>query len=276
MSSRIEQGAARDGAHVSDQPAVRRPDPAGDARPCDLRTAAAPARIGGGRSAAAREWSRRSAICSSAFASSMSCSERTAILPYGKQRLLEIALAFACRPRAAPARRAGGRRPGGRAPGNPRHHRGAARRTSRSCLIEHDMDIVFSFADRISVLVEWRDAGRGLARTKSRMTRGCGPSISARRSMPDLLTIERLTRRLRRSHRAVRRDAVASGGACARAARPQRHGQNHAHQFDRRASRAIAAAPSTWPVATSPRLRPTSGRMPASAGCRRSATSSNR
>jgi ABC-type branched-subunit amino acid transport system ATPase component len=47
--------------------------------------------------------------------------ERTAILPYGKQRLLEIALAFACRPHVL--------------------------------LLEHDMDLVFSFADRISVLV---------------------------------------------------------------------------------------------------------------------------
>ena len=50
----------------------------------------------------------------------------TAILPYGKQRLLEIALAFACRPQRTPARRAGCRRAGGGTPRNPRHHRSAA------------------------------------------------------------------------------------------------------------------------------------------------------
>ena len=44
--------------------------------------------------------------------------ERTAILPYGKQRLLEIALAFACRPQRAVARRTGRRRAGRGAPRN--------------------------------------------------------------------------------------------------------------------------------------------------------------
>ena len=47
---------------------------------------------------------------------------RTALLPYGKRRLLEIALAIACEPRVL--------------------------------LIEHDMDLVFAFARRITVLVD--------------------------------------------------------------------------------------------------------------------------
>ena len=77
---------------------------------------------------------------------------RTAILPYGKQRLLEIALAFACRPRVLlldePAA-------------------GVPERESAELLeaisalpadiaimfIEHDMDLVFRFANRITVLV---------------------------------------------------------------------------------------------------------------------------
>ena len=42
--------------------------------------------------------------------------ERTGSLPYGKQRLLEIALAIACRPPRSPARRARGRRARCRAP----------------------------------------------------------------------------------------------------------------------------------------------------------------
>ena len=78
--------------------------------------------------------------------------ERTAILPYGKQRLLEIALAFACRPRVLLLDEP--------AAGVPDAERQEILATIASLptdvtvlLIEHDMDIVFSFADRISVLV---------------------------------------------------------------------------------------------------------------------------
>ena len=79
-------------------------------------------------------------------------STRTAILPYGKQRLLEIALAIACKPRVllldVPA--AG-------VPEDERHEIlatvAALPKDVTVLLIEHDMDIIFSFADRISVLV---------------------------------------------------------------------------------------------------------------------------
>jgi ABC-type branched-subunit amino acid transport system ATPase component len=78
--------------------------------------------------------------------------ERTAILPYGKQRLLEIALAFACRPRLLLLDEP--------AAGVPDGERQEILATIAALpadvtvlLIEHDMDIVFSFADRISVLV---------------------------------------------------------------------------------------------------------------------------
>ncbi len=78
--------------------------------------------------------------------------ERTAILPYGKQRLLEIALAFACRPRVLLLDEPSA--------GVPDAERQEILATIASLptdvtvlLIEHDMDIVFSFADRISVLV---------------------------------------------------------------------------------------------------------------------------
>ncbi|HEY2529492.1 MAG TPA: ABC transporter ATP-binding protein [Xanthobacteraceae bacterium] len=78
--------------------------------------------------------------------------QRTAILPYGKQRLLEIAVAFACRPRVLLLDEP--------AAGVPEAERqellatvAALPRSVTVLLIEHDMDLVFSFADRISVLV---------------------------------------------------------------------------------------------------------------------------
>jgi len=78
--------------------------------------------------------------------------ERTGILPYGKQRLLEIALAFACRPRVLLLDE-----PAAGVPEAERHELlatiAALPADVTVLLIEHDMDLVFSFADRISVLV---------------------------------------------------------------------------------------------------------------------------
>ncbi|RWR50187.1 ABC transporter ATP-binding protein [Sinirhodobacter ferrireducens] len=78
--------------------------------------------------------------------------EPTARLPYGKQRLLEIAVALASQPRVLLLDEP--------AAGVPEAERGelldtlaALPRDVSILLIEHDMDLVFSFADRISVLV---------------------------------------------------------------------------------------------------------------------------
>jgi branched-chain amino acid transport system ATP-binding protein len=77
---------------------------------------------------------------------------RTAILPYGKQRLLEIALAFASQPRVLLLDE-----PAAGVPEAERHELLATIEGLPTevtvLLIEHDMDLVFSFADRISVLV---------------------------------------------------------------------------------------------------------------------------
>ena len=73
-------------------------------------------------------------------------------LPYGKRRLLELALALACQPRVLllddPAA------------GVPAGEREALMQTLADLpkdvsvlLIEHDMDLVFSFAQRVTVLV---------------------------------------------------------------------------------------------------------------------------
>jgi branched-chain amino acid transport system ATP-binding protein len=78
--------------------------------------------------------------------------ERTGNLPYGKQRLLEIALAIACRPHVLLLDE-----PAAGVPDAERHEIlatvAALPADVTVLLIEHDMDIVFSFADRISVLV---------------------------------------------------------------------------------------------------------------------------
>jgi ABC-type branched-subunit amino acid transport system ATPase component len=78
--------------------------------------------------------------------------ERTGILPYGKQRLLEIALAIACRPRVLLLDE-----PAAGVPEDERHEIlssvEALPENVTVLLIEHDMDIIFSFADRISVMV---------------------------------------------------------------------------------------------------------------------------
>jgi branched-chain amino acid transport system ATP-binding protein len=78
--------------------------------------------------------------------------ERTSTLPYGKQRLLELAVAIATKPRVLLLDE-----PAAGVPESERHDILAAveglPRDVTVLLIEHDMDLVFSFADRISVLV---------------------------------------------------------------------------------------------------------------------------
>ena len=84
----------------------------------------------------------------------MDCLDQpSARLPYGRQRLLEIALAFAVRPRVLLLDEP--------AAGVPEAERddilaaiAALPAEVAVLLIEHDMDLVFRFADRISVLVD--------------------------------------------------------------------------------------------------------------------------
>lgn len=78
--------------------------------------------------------------------------QQCSALPYGKQRLLEIALAVACRPKVLLLDEP--------AAGVPEADRkevmsrlSALPSDVAILLIEHDMDLVFSFANRISVLV---------------------------------------------------------------------------------------------------------------------------
>jgi branched-chain amino acid transport system ATP-binding protein len=79
--------------------------------------------------------------------------QRTAVLPYGKRRLLEIALAIACAPRVLLLDEP--------AAGVPEGERqeifdSLARLPAdvSVLLIEHDMDLVFNFAERVTVMVD--------------------------------------------------------------------------------------------------------------------------
>jgi branched-chain amino acid transport system ATP-binding protein len=109
------------------------------------------------------DWRRRVGAGESVSAEIMQVAERfgltdvlerpTDTLPYGKQRLLEIAAAFACAPKVLLLDEP--------AAGVPEAERrdildaiAALPADVSVLLIEHDMDLVFSFARRISVLVD--------------------------------------------------------------------------------------------------------------------------
>ena len=79
--------------------------------------------------------------------------ERSDRLPYGKQRALELALALATRPKVLLLDE-----PAAGVPEGERHEIlaivASLPRDVSILLIEHDMDLVFSFAEKISVLVQ--------------------------------------------------------------------------------------------------------------------------
>jgi ABC-type branched-subunit amino acid transport system ATPase component len=125
--------------------------------PLETLTLAVSERLGQGRSFW-RPAGTRSGIAeevaeiSSRFHLADVLSETTVNLPYGRQRLLEIAVAFAARPKVLLLDE-----PAAGVPESERHDIlnavGALPREVTVLLIEHDMDLVFSFAERITVMV---------------------------------------------------------------------------------------------------------------------------
>ena len=158
--------------------------------------------------------------------------ERTAMLPYGKQRLLEIALAFACRPRVLLLDE-----PAAGVPEAERHEIlatiAALPADVTVLLIEHDMDIVFSFADRISVLVNGALFVEGAPEEVAR-----DPRVKAVYLGEDVRWLSSAHRQSAAGYgEAVVLSDIsldACRGPVAGAARPQRHGQDHADQHHRR------------------------------------------
>jgi ABC-type branched-subunit amino acid transport system ATPase component len=130
----------------------------GDLTPLETIALAVDERLGLGR-----DWRRRVGAVDAVSAEVEQVAERfglvdvldrrTDTLPYGKQRLLEIAAAFACAPQVLLLDEP--------AAGVPEAERrdildaiAALPEDVSVLLIEHDMDLVFSFARRISVLVD--------------------------------------------------------------------------------------------------------------------------
>jgi branched-chain amino acid transport system ATP-binding protein len=101
--------------------------------------------------------------------------EPTAQLSYGRQRMLEIALAIATKPRVLLLDE-----PAAGVPESERRDILAAvaslPRQVTVLLIEHDMDLVFSFADRISVMVSGALLVEGTPNEVARYTRQGGVS----------------------------------------------------------------------------------------------------
>ncbi len=87
--------------------------------------------------------------------------ERVSTLPYGKQRQIEIASAFAVNPKVLLLDEPAAGVPESEKKAASRYRRGTPKDVS-VLLIEHDMDVVFRFATRITVLVNGKVLKEGL------------------------------------------------------------------------------------------------------------------
>ena len=140
---------------------------------------------------------------------------------------------------------------------------------------EHDMEVVFSIAQQITVLHQGRVIADGHARRGARAIPRCAASTSGRAGDDaPLLEVERHPHRLRPVAGAVRRLARGRARRVRVPARPQRRRQDHHHALDHGPDAADARAASCGRGATSPAGRPTGWRAPASASCPRTAASS--
>ena len=148
-------------------------------------------------------------------------------LPYGRQRLVELAIALGLEARGAAARRAGRRRAERREPHHPRRHRRAAEEHRRA-------DHRPRHGPGVPLRQEDHGAGarrgvrRGHAEGDRRQPATCAPSISGRPRMASALELQGRVGRLRRDRGAGGHQPRARAGREHQHDRAQRRRQDHA------------------------------------------------
>ena len=237
-----EARQARAGAHVPDQHAVSQSQ---RARSRDARGVRARGRgahlVAAPLGAIAAAVDEAHAILSS-LRLGADCYRATRELPYGRQRLLEIALALATRPKVLLLDEP--------AAGVPRDESAelfevisSLSRDITVLFIEHDMNFVFRFASRIIVMVGGRILLEGTPDeiAADPRVREVYLGHAGRVMAEPLLALERRARRLRRRGRARRHLARGAGARQPRGARPQRRRQvdaaAHHHGLHQRGAR---------------------------------------
>ena len=192
--------------------------------------------------------------------SAPSCYRPTRELAYGQQRLLEIALALATKPKVLLLDEPAAGVPRDESARTVRGDRRICRSDITVLFIEHDMNVVFRFASRIIVMVGGRDPARRHARgdrRRSARARGLSGQAHVRDVMAEpLLALERRARRLRRRRRARRHLARAAGERQPRRARPQRRRQDDAAAHHHGLHTACRAARSAGAARTSRSVPP--------------------
>ena len=153
---------------------------------------------------------------------------RISELPYGRQRLVELAIALGLEARGAAARRAGRRRAERREPHHPRRHRRAAEAASACSSSTTTWTWCSASRKRITVLVRGAMFAEGTPKEI-----GANPDVRAvylGQAHPwlDALELKARVGRLRRDRRAGGHQSRARAGREHQRDRPQRRRQDHA------------------------------------------------
>ena len=157
-----------------------------------------------------------------------SCIRKVSEIAYGQQRLLEIALALALKPKVLLLDE-----PAAGVPQSDtgRIETGACRLPADLAvlMIEHDMDLVFRFAKRVIVLAAGDDHIRRLASRRHQGCAACAKPISGAMPMPAApLEIEDLCAGYGPTRVLENVSLSAAGRIAPCRSRPQRHGQDDA------------------------------------------------
>ena len=141
------------------------------------------------RRAAAATWSTRRCACSRRSGCGDDAGRRIDELPYGRQRLVELAIALGLRPRVLLLDE-----PAAGVPSAESHiildAIAALPPDIAVLVIDHDMDLVFRFARAITVLVSGAVFASGTPARDRRQRRRCGPSTWARGRVASALALE--------------------------------------------------------------------------------------